>query len=188
MSATPRILVLLAVLVLPILAPAEPAASTRAYERAMAKLKSANDRYSRWCALNRAAKESLNQGHDDDAKSFAEELERLAPEYKEDWNYGNAVQDFNLVLGRLALKAGDVEAAKARLVAAGHSPGSPQMNSFGPNMTLAKELLAKGEKAVVIEYFKLCLKFWKLQGDKLDTWTKDVEQGREPDFGANLSY
>jgi len=32
-----------------------------------------------------------------------EELERLAPKYRKDWNYGNAVQDFNLVLGRLAL-------------------------------------------------------------------------------------
>src|SRR4051812_21243572 len=158
------------------------------YDKAMAALKSAKDDYSRWCALGHATKESLNQGHDAEAKSLAEELERLAPQYPKDWNYGNAIQDFNIVLGRLALKAGDVEAAKKHLLAAGDSPGSPQMNSFGPNMTLAKELLAKGEKTVVLEYFDLCKKFWKLENGKLEEWKKDIEQGRGPDFGANLVY
>jgi hypothetical protein len=154
----------------------------------LAELKSAKDDYSHWVALNRAAKESLNQGHDAEAKSLAEELERLAPQYAKDWNYGNAVQDFNIVLGRLALKAGDVEAAKKHLLAAGGSPGSPQMNSFGPNMTLARDLLAKGEKKVVLEYFDLCKKFWKLENGKLEEWRKDIEAGRVPDFGAHLAY
>ena len=154
----------------------------------MAELKAAKDDYSRWCALNHAAKETLNQGHDAEAKAFAEELERLAPKYAKDWNYGNAIQDFNIVLGRLALKAGDVDTAKKCLLAAGHSPGSPQMDSFGPNMTLAKELFAKGEKDVVFEYFELCKKFWKLERGKLDEWKKDAEGGRVPDFGTNLDY
>ncbi len=114
----------------------------------MAKLNESKDEYSRWCTLGRAAKESIRVGKDAEAKAFALELEGLAPKYKSDWNYGNAVQDINIVLGRLKLKSGEVEAAKARLLAAGKSPGSPQMNSFGPNMTLAKDLLAKGEQAL----------------------------------------
>jgi len=183
-----RILLLLALLISPTMARSQPPTSKAAYDEAMVELRSAKDAYSRWCALNGAAKESLNQSHDSDAKSFAEELERLAPEYKTDWNYGNAIQDFNIVLGRLALKSGNVDAAKERLIAAGNSPGSPQMDSFGPNMTLAKDLLVKGEKAVVVEYFKLCKKFWASHGGKLDIWTKDVEQDRVPDFGANLDY
>src|SRR5437762_13634578 len=100
----------------------------------MEELKSAKDEYSRWCALGEAAKASLDRGHDADAKSFAEEMERLTPKYPKDWNYGNAIHDSNIVLGRLALKAGDVEAAKKRLLAAGHSSGSPQLDSFGPDM------------------------------------------------------
>ena len=156
---TIRIVVCLFLFITACDARSEPAS----YDKAMIELKTAKDDYSRWCALGHAAKESLNQGHDAEAKSLAEELERLAPQYPKDWNYGNAVQDFNIVQGRLALKAGDVEAAKKRLLAAGHSPGSPQMNSFGPNMTLARDLLAKGEKAVVLEYFDLCKKFWKLE-------------------------
>ena len=167
---------------------AEVAYRKACYEKAMAELKSSKDEVSRFYALNDAAKESLNQGREADAKSFAEELERLAPKYRKDWNYGNAVQDFNLVLGRLALKTGDVETAKKRLIAAGHSPGSPQMDTFGPNMSLANDLLSKGEKAVVLEYFELCRKFWEMEGGKLKQWKKDVERDRIPDFGANLDY
>lgn len=168
------------------------------YNKAMEELNSSKDDYSRWCALNRAAKESLNQGHDPDAISFAEEMERLAPKYTKDWNYGNAIQDFNIVLGRLDLKSGDTAKAKKHLLAAGHSKSSPQMDTFGPNMTLAKELLVKGEKDVVLEYFELCRKFWAkdkdtdsldaMHSERLDQWKKDVENGRIPDFGANLDY
>jgi hypothetical protein len=154
----------------------------------MAALTAAKDEYGRWCALNHAAKESLNQGHDAAAKGFAEELQQLAPQYVKDWNYGNAIQDYNIVLGRLALKAGDIETAKKHLLAAGGSPGSPQMNSFGPNMVLAEELLNQNEKAAVLEYFELCRKFWKLGGAKLDQWKEDIERSRVPDFGANLIY
>ena len=160
----------------------------REYEKDMAKLKSAKGEYDRWCALGPAAKESFNQGQFPDAKSFAEELEHLASKYKTDWNYGNAIQDSNLVLGRLALKSGDVTAAKARLLASGRSPGSPQMDSFGPNMSLANDLLAKKEKAVVLEYFELCRKFWEMEEGKLNQWKEDVGQGRTPDFGPNLDY
>ena len=166
----------------------EAAYNKTLYEKAMAKLRSAKDEPSRFYALNHAAKESLNQGHDADAKSFAEELERLTPNYKGDWNYGNAIQDYNIVLGRLVLKAGDVESAKKRLLAVGRSPGSPQMDTFGPNMSLAKEMLAKGEKAVVLEYFNLCKRFWEMEDGKLAEWRKDVESNRVPEFGANLIY
>ncbi len=51
---------------------------------------------------------------------------------------------------------------KKYLIAAGKSPGSPQMDSFGPNMTLAKDLLEKGERDAVLEYFMRCRKFWKM--------------------------
>jgi hypothetical protein len=167
---------------------ADPIHTKEDYNKAMSELKAAKDQYGRWCALNAAAKESFNQGHDEDAKSFAEELERIAPIYKTDWNYGNAVQDFNLVLGRLALKADDLETARQRLIASVQSKGSPQMNSFGPNVTLAKDLLARGDKAIVLEYLELCRKFWQLERGRLDQWKKDIEEDRVPDFGANLVY
>ena len=71
---------------------------------------------------------------------------------------------------------------------AGQTPGSPQLNSFGPNMSLAKELAEKGETDAVIQYFDQCRKFWRMGADKLDTWTKAVKAGIVPDFGGNLLY
>lgn len=103
-------------------------------------------------------------------------------------NYGHAVHHGNIILGRIALKSGDLKKAKKHLIEAGKTPGSPTLNSFGPNMALAKELLEKGERKVVIEYFQLCSKFWKMKGDRLEKWTAIVKQGEIPNFLGNLYY
>ncbi|MBV8841883.1 MAG: hypothetical protein JO307_03640 [Bryobacterales bacterium] len=70
----------------------------------------------------------------------------------------------------------------------GKTPGSPQLNSFGPNVTLAKQLLERGEKSVVLEYFAECRSFWKMGGPSLDSWTATIQRGETPNFGANLVY
>ena len=142
----------------------------------------------RFYALGQAAKQALTAGNADQARSLATELEQLAPQYRQDWNYGNAIQDANQVLGRIALANGDIAEAKRRLLASADSPGSPQLNSFGPNMQLAKELLEKGERDAVLEYFNLCEKFWKLHNGRLAAWAETVKSGGIPDFGPNLMY
>ena len=142
----------------------------------------------RFYALNVAAKESFVAGNTEGAKKYAQELMTLLPKFPGDWNYGNAVQDANLVLGRIAVKEGRIDEAKQHLIAAGNSPGSPQMNSFGPNVSLAKDLLEKGERDVVIQYLELCRKFWKMHRGNLDKWIQEIKDGKIPDFGANLVY
>ena len=69
-------------------------------------------------------------------------------------------------------------------MAAGATPGSPQLNSFGPNMTLAKELLEKGQSEVVLQYLALCKKFWKMDRGQLDEWSATIRGGGIPDFGV----
>jgi len=96
------------------------------------------------------------------------------------WNAGNNLHQGNIILGKIALAAGNVEEAKHRLLAAGKTSGSPQLNSFGPDMTLAKALLQKDEKAVVLEYLALCSKFWTLGKDRLDQWTEIVKNDQIP--------
>jgi tetratricopeptide (TPR) repeat protein len=127
-------------------------------------------------------------GHVDDARRYATELLNLAPQFHEDWNYGNAIQDGNLVLGRIAVREGRMDEAKQYLGKAGESPGSPQMDTFGPNMSLAKDLLEKGDRQIVLEYFDACRKFWKKDNGRLDRWARDVRAGNIPDFGPNLVY
>lgn len=157
-------------------------------DEANKKLAAASSEAERFYALDDAAKESFELGKIEDARKYAKELLTLAQKFQGDWNYGNAIQDGNLVLGRIALKEGRTEEAKQDLLAAGKSPGSPQMNSFGPNMSLAKDLLEKGERETVLQYFELCRKFWSMGQDHLDQWTRDVKAGQSPDFGANLIY
>jgi len=102
---------------------------------------------------------------------------------------GNATHDGNVVLGRLALRSGNIASAKTHLLAAGLSSGSPTLDSFGPNMTLAKELLAHNEQATVLRYFDECGSFWHGSGSvSLHQWTEEVRAGKMPDFGANLVY
>jgi hypothetical protein len=142
----------------------------------------------RFHALGAAAKIAMDKNQIDEARKLAKELEGLVRTHKGDWSTGNAIQDSNQVLGRIALAEGDIEEAKRRLLASADSEGSPQMNSFGPNMQLAKELLEKGERETVIEYFRLCGKFWDMGDERLADWTALVKEGRTPDFGANLHY
>lgn len=156
--------------------------------KAGADLQTAKDEYERWIALGNVALWNVDAGALDTAKSFADELLATSERYKSDWNYGNAIHKGNLVLGRIELRKGDRKAAISYLLASGRTPGSPQLNSFGPNMTLAKELLEAGEREAVLEYFRLCEKFWNMSIASLGDWKEIVEKGRVPNFGANLLY
>ena len=158
------------------------------FDEAQMKLTKATSDEERFYALNAAAKEGFVVGKTEEARKYAEELLALLPKFKNNWNYGNAVQDANLVLGRIAVQEGRIDEAKQFLIKAGKSPGSPQMNSFGPNMSLAKDLLEKGEKDVVLDYFNLCGEFWESHSEQLDKWSEQVKDGSIPDFGANLVF
>jgi len=145
-------------------------------------------KYPRFLALHSRATRALERGNHAKAESFARELLDLAARFRDDWNYGNAIHKAHLVLGRLALARGDLAVARSELLLAGHTPGSPQLDSFGPNMQLAKELLEAGERAVVLEYFALCRSFWQMGAPMLAEWTAAIEASRPPEFGPNLKY
>ena len=158
------------------------------HQQIMEKLVSANTEQARFYALAPAAKSCFVVSQFKEAQSLSSELLRLAPKYQKDWNYGNAIHTGNMVLGQLALLDDKVNDAKEYLLKAGKTPGSPQLDSFGPNMSLAKGLLERGEYAVVLEYFALCSKFWGYHQDRLDMWSGVVKNGEIPDFKANLYY
>jgi len=143
----------------------------------------------RFYALSDLAKAAFNAGELNKAEGYARELLSAQPEHQKDWNDGNAIFFGNMLIGRVALRRdNNVSLAKSSLLASAQTPGSPQLNSFGPNMSLAKDLLTVGERDTVLEFFNLCRNFWKLDQGKLDQWTAVVKGGGIPDFGGNLVY
>ena len=105
-----------------------------------------------------------------------------------DWNSRDHHHHGHLVLGNIALAEDDIEEAKRHLLAAGESMASLEPDAAEPNMSLAGELLKKGEKEVVLQYFSLCSRSWERGRDKLEKWSVLVQAGLEPDFGGNLHY
>ena len=100
------------------------------------------------------------------------------------WNRGNRIHHGHMTLGRIALAEGNLEEAKYRLLKAGETPGSPQLNSFGPQMDLAKGLLERGKVDVVVRYLELCAEFWNTERAmaRLAKWTALAKAGEIPDF------
>jgi tetratricopeptide (TPR) repeat protein len=164
----------------------DPQAPKQRLQLAMNKLAAADTPEKRFYALGAAAKECFAAGRIEDAEKYAQELMALLPSFQANREFGGAMSDANLVLGRIVVRKGNVEEAKRYLLAAGQSPTTPQLENYGPNMNLAKDLLAKGERQVVLNYFVLCRKFWLNGGAQLDQWSQQVRDGNTPDFGANL--
>ncbi|MGD9682688.1 MAG: tetratricopeptide repeat protein [Candidatus Obscuribacterales bacterium] len=84
------------------------------------------------------------------------------------------------ILGRLALRNGKLEEAKRHILKSGAVTGSAVLNSFGPGFDLAKELLEKGEREVVLEYLALCERFWKPRDNLLYEWREQINAGAMP--------
>jgi hypothetical protein len=144
-----------------------------------------NNRESQLDALITASKAALDANAFDKALGFATDLLKQVtdpPSVRD----GQAFHDGHVALGRVALKDGDVEQAKAHLLRAGRTPGGGTLTSFGPNMSLAKELAEHGERDTVVTYLELCRAFW--HGRQLNQWIQTLKGGAIPEFGANLIY
>ena len=144
--------------------------------------------YLRFVGLQDAARRDLARRRYAEAEAKAAELLALAEQFPHDWDYGNAVHHGHLILGRVALVRGDVGRACRELVAAGHTPGSPQLNSFGPNCQLPLELLTMGQVAPVLEFLQLCTAFWNPRCSRAIAWIDEIRTGATPAFGPNLRY
>ena len=130
----------------------------------------------------------LVAGNLDEAASMASQAlaDVRASEYPEE--LGNDVHHANLVLGHVHLRRGDLVAAEECLAAAGATPGSPQLDSFGPNMSLAEALLDHDRTDAVLRYFDQCATFWDERFSRLPQWRAHVRAGERPSFGPNLRY
>lgn len=144
--------------------------------------------YSRIKQLNEMiAGASIETGELERAKQMANELLENNTDTLS-FNYGSIICNGNTILGRVALKEGDLEHAKEYLIKSAETPGSPELNSFGPSFILAKELLQEGEKEIVLNYLDLIARFWAKPGQRsssgkiemLEKWKEEINAGKIP--------
>jgi len=96
----------------------------------------------------------------------------------------SAVQRANTLLGRVALRLGDPDKARGHLLASAQPETADYVAVFGPTMVLARELLDKGERDVVLEYLDNCIRLWPNGEPTLRFWIADIKNGKKPDFGS----
>ena len=156
------------------------AAALERAPRDLDALDAAKTENERFYALPDAAMAAFRLGDNSRAKELAEQALVLVQSYQGNWNYGNAIHFAHTVLGLLALAAGDVARAVEELKKAGATPGSPQLDTFGPTMQLAKELLRCGQFDAVLNYLGQCRTFWQRGAVWLDLWEEKVRAGGVP--------
>src|SRR5438477_886502 len=95
----------------------------------------------------------------------------------------NATQKANTILGRVALRSGDVGAGKQYLLDSSGAGAARDIATYGPMMALARELLEKGERDIVRQYLEKCLILWPRGENALRNWISDIQRGGTPNFG-----
>jgi hypothetical protein len=115
-------------------------------------------------------------------KKLAKEYLELALVYRGDWNYGNAIHDANRFLGLISIHRGNIDEATVYLLKAGKSTGSPQLDTFGPKLDLANELLKLGKSKEVLIYLKDIRSFWEMDDGNIIKWIEDIESGGQPEL------
>ena len=145
------------------------------WQHAVAMLKTEQE----WTALlhEEQAKAAFEAGDFEKAEAYARELLDRASPAPHQWD---AIHIGNLVLGRIALRTGDIEKAKSHLIESVRTEGWPDLCSFRPRMILAKEFLERGETEVVLRYLELCSVVGIHGRVQLTRWVELIKQGEMP--------
>jgi tetratricopeptide (TPR) repeat protein len=145
------------------------------------------EEYNRVLALtkDRAAREALSGDMADAAFKIGDlaAAAQLAKLYLKSADR-TAVQRANTILGRVALRMGDVAAADQYLLDSADGNAERDIAFSGPTLVLAKELIDHGERDAVVEYLEHCARLWPRGESVLRIWIADIKNGKTPKFGG----
>jgi Domain of Unknown Function with PDB structure (DUF3857)/Transglutaminase-like superfamily/Domain of Unknown Function with PDB structure (DUF3858) len=146
----------------------------------------------RFDLLKVLCKVSIDLGEPDKARAFAQELILDFGPSPSSTGRASATHVGNITLGQAALAEGNIEKAKEYLLIAIRAPLRLSRDDIeSPDTKLAAALYAKGEKAVVVEYLKLCLErgayknypsLYKSEIDSIKLWLSEIDAGKAPSF------
>lgn len=124
------------------------------------------------------------------------ELSELADQYLNDCNENKVdasniiMYQINILKGHIEIENKNLEKAKFFLNESIKFKSSAPLKTFGPNMSLAKELLKLGEAEIVLNYIKEMKKVWYLPFRLYyaRNWESEIIRNEIPSFGANEIY
>jgi hypothetical protein len=96
---------------------------------------------------------------------------------------GSLIRRANTLLGRIALRSGDIPGAREYLLKSEKRIHARHGLESIPSLALAKELLEKNQHDIVIEYLADCVAVWPQLRDVLHSWITEINNGKFPDFG-----
>lgn len=115
-----------------------------------------------------------------EAQAQAQTLLELHRTHPHDDIYKSWLHESHQTIGRLALKNGNQRLALEQLQRSLQVPRTPQLQTVGPRIMLANELLEKGEKKRVLEYLDAVEKVWNIPSamDQLKKWRAEIFAGK----------
>ena len=116
------------------------------------------------------------------SKRLARQLLDTAADFPTDPAHAQAVHHADTVLGLVALHSGNADAAAADLAAAGAVDASAGLAADGPDLTLARDLLAHGDRSAVHDYLVACQRLWPGGRERLKAWLTQLDAGGSPEL------
>ena len=131
---------------------------------------------------------ALEAGDTERAERYAHVVLRAASRNDERVQSGGLHGDLaylaHIVLGKIAVRKGDLEDGSRHLLAAARAAKpSPRITTLGPDTQLPAEILRAGDRDSVIAYFEAMRGVWRLGRRQLSDWITDLRAGKTPDFG-----
>ena len=140
------------------------------------------DRADRFHVLSGMPMDAYRAGDLISAKRLASNLLETADDFQSDPLHADALHRANIVLGEVALHSGNMDRAEQYLATAAQVKPSPTLATTGPDLGLAKELLAKGERTPVRNYLVACEPLWTGGKERLKRWVATLDSGGMPDW------
>jgi hypothetical protein len=94
----------------------------------------------------------------------------------------SAIYTGNLILAQAALDTDDIANAKRYLLEAATTAGTPAIQEKGPDLSVARILLDRGERDAVLEYLHRAHNLWPQGVPVLERWETAIRAGRRVNF------
>ncbi len=132
---------------------------------------------------------AFETGDMEKATTYCEDLLKLAKDNKKNWDYANAVHRANVILGKVALNAEDIDKAAIHLEKAAKAilpkPVQAKATMMGFDTSLAKELMKTDKKDSAMKFLVICEKIaedYEYEYGDLKTLIAELEAAGVPRY------